>query len=185
MGAVPLAFSQVSSACCPSAPLARPSLPLPITTSPVMSRTQLFIFIVVIVALTAIPAARAFGAGNVPSFSYMEGKAFRHGDLEDVLTQLIKKSGGLLGRGSKFGGLDVKRIYFGNWLRDYSVRGVAFRGAVTLCPHTDMPVCRPFSLACSKPWILRLWKRCPSRRCSISSWFLALWPMATLLASLR
>ena len=27
-------------------------------------------------------------------------------------------TGGLLTK--KFGGLDVKRIYFGNWLRDYS-----------------------------------------------------------------
>ena len=26
---------------------------------------------------------------------------------------------GLIGRG-KFGGLDIKRVYFGNWLRDYS-----------------------------------------------------------------
>ncbi|KAG8896898.1 hypothetical protein FRB99_008583, partial [Tulasnella sp. 403] len=43
---------------------------------------------------------------------------------EDVLSELLKKSagGGLLGLGggSKFGGLDVKRVYFGNWLRDYS-----------------------------------------------------------------
>ncbi|GAA5835537.1 hypothetical protein JCM11251_002958 [Rhodosporidiobolus azoricus] len=67
-----------------------------------------------------LPSARAFGAGNIPSYSFLEGKAFRHGDIEDVLSELIKKSGGILGRGSKFGGLDIKRVYFGNWLRDYS-----------------------------------------------------------------
>ncbi|GAA5857550.1 hypothetical protein JCM8547_009336 [Rhodosporidiobolus lusitaniae] len=67
-----------------------------------------------------IPSARAFGAGNIPAYSFLEGKAFRHGDIEDALAELIKKSGGILGRGSKFGGLDIKRVYFGNWLRDYS-----------------------------------------------------------------
>ncbi|GAA6002538.1 hypothetical protein JCM10207_001169 [Rhodosporidiobolus poonsookiae] len=70
--------------------------------------------------LCFLPSARAFGAGNIPSYSFLEGKAFRHGDIEDKLADLIKKSGGILGRGSKFGGLDIKRVYFGNWLRDYS-----------------------------------------------------------------
>lgn len=46
--------------------------------------------------------------------------AFRHGDIEDALAELIKKSGGFLNRGAKWGSLDVKRVYFGNWLRDYS-----------------------------------------------------------------
>ncbi|UZJ54049.1 hypothetical protein CBS101457_003369 [Exobasidium rhododendri] len=89
-----------------------------------MSLTQsqaLVLLILIVIAAASLPSAYAFGAGNVPSFSFMEGKAFRHGDLEDILTQLLKKTGGgLFGRGSKFGGLDVKRIYFGNWLRDYS-----------------------------------------------------------------
>ncbi|KAL0581875.1 hypothetical protein V5O48_000104 [Marasmius crinis-equi] len=69
----------------------------------------------------------AFGAGNIPSFAYMEGRAFRHGDIEDVLAELLKKGSGgfalasVIGKGgSKFGGLDIKRVYFGNWLRDYS-----------------------------------------------------------------
>jgi hypothetical protein len=67
---------------------------------------------VLVVLCLATPAA-AFGAGNIPSYSFLEGKAFRHGDIEDVLAELIKKSGGILGRGSKFGGLDIKRVYFG------------------------------------------------------------------------
>ncbi|KAG2041178.1 Het-C-domain-containing protein [Suillus americanus] len=68
----------------------------------------------------------AFGAGNIPSFAFVEGKAFRHGDIEDALADLIKKGVGgfalssLIGKGPKFGGLDIKRVYFGNWLRDYS-----------------------------------------------------------------
>ncbi|KAF8965033.1 heterokaryon incompatibility protein Het-C-domain-containing protein [Flammula alnicola] len=70
----------------------------------------------------------AFGAGNIPSFAYMEGRAFRHGDIEDTLADLIKRGSGggfalasMLGsKGTKFTGLDVKRVYFGNWLRDYS-----------------------------------------------------------------
>ncbi|KAG9126619.1 hypothetical protein FRC07_002769 [Ceratobasidium sp. 392] len=56
----------------------------------------------------------------------MEGRAFRHGDIEDTLSNLAKGAGkGLLGISAiggskKFGGLDIKRVYFGNWLRDYS-----------------------------------------------------------------
>lgn len=88
-----------------------------------LSQSQMMIMLVVlaVVAVSLIPTAQAFGAGNVPSFSAAEGSCFRHGDLEDILAQLLKKAGGsLFGRGSKFGGLDVKRVYFGNWLRDYS-----------------------------------------------------------------
>ncbi|KAH9836368.1 heterokaryon incompatibility protein Het-C-domain-containing protein [Rhodofomes roseus] len=71
----------------------------------------------------------AFGAGNIPSFAYLEGKAFRHGDIEDALADMAKRAasggfalGALLGAGGgkKFKALDVKRVYFGNWLRDYS-----------------------------------------------------------------
>ncbi|TRM63671.1 heterokaryon incompatibility protein Het-C-domain-containing protein [Schizophyllum amplum] len=66
----------------------------------------------------------AFGAGNIPSFAYLEGKAFRHGDIEDVLAEMSKAGGGFalnkLFGGGKFRGLDIKRVYFGNWLRDYS-----------------------------------------------------------------
>ncbi|KAJ3487794.1 hypothetical protein NLI96_g3276 [Meripilus lineatus] len=46
---------------------------------------------------------------------------------EDVLADLLKRSAGgfalgaIIGKGgTKFNGLDVKRVYFGNWLRDYS-----------------------------------------------------------------
>ncbi|RSH77731.1 uncharacterized protein EHS24_002789 [Apiotrichum porosum] len=86
-----------------------------------MARSALFFIVVAVVALSFAPKAYAFGAGNIPSYSYLEDKAFRHGDIEDILANMAKAaSGGFLGRSVKFTGLDVKRTYFGNWLRDYS-----------------------------------------------------------------
>ncbi|GJE86244.1 heterokaryon incompatibility protein Het-C domain-containing protein [Phanerochaete sordida] len=81
--------------------------------------------------------AHAFGAGEIPDFAYLNDKAFRHGDIENVLAELAKSAaaggvagGSLLGfaqsiigaatGGSKFSKEDVKKVYFGNWLRDYS-----------------------------------------------------------------
>jgi hypothetical protein len=68
----------------------------------------------VLLVLWARPTA-AFGAGNIASNSAVEGQRWRHGDIEDtLLTLLISRSG------KKFSKMDVKRVYFGNWLRDYS-----------------------------------------------------------------
>ncbi|KAG5288699.1 NIMA-interacting protein TinC [Histoplasma capsulatum G186AR] len=59
----------------------------------------------------------AFGAGNIASVSKIEGQNWRHGDIEDaILTLMMARSAG----GKKFSKLQVQRIYFGNWLRDYS-----------------------------------------------------------------
>ncbi|KAK4689945.1 hypothetical protein P7C73_g156, partial [Tremellales sp. Uapishka_1] len=86
-----------------------------------MSKTVLLFVILTLVALSFAPKVAAFGAGNIPSYSYLEEKAFRHGDIEDILSTMLKAAGGsFLSRGSKFNTLDVKRVYFGNWLRDYS-----------------------------------------------------------------
>ncbi|KAI0356056.1 Het-C-domain-containing protein [Trametes cingulata] len=88
----------------------------------------------------------AFGAGNIPSFAFLEGKAFRHGDIEDTLGEVAKKAGGfalgaLIGKGgSKFGGLDIKRVYFGNWLRDYS-QAVDVAGLQKLQLQTIINLC--------------------------------------------
>ncbi|EMD35500.1 hypothetical protein CERSUDRAFT_116237 [Gelatoporia subvermispora B] len=89
----------------------------------------------------------AFGAGNIPSFAYMEGRAFRHGDIEDTLAEIAKKAGGgfalgaLIGKGgSKFGQLDIKRVYFGNWLRDYS-QAVDVAGLQKLSLQTILNLC--------------------------------------------
>ncbi|KAG8965531.1 hypothetical protein FRC03_000441 [Tulasnella sp. 419] len=90
--------------------------------------------------IACLPSVAAFGAGDIPDFAFLEGKAFRHGDIESILEELYKNTGksggfggGLLGvavgvasalatggRGQKFSKSDVKRVYFGNWLRDYS-----------------------------------------------------------------
>ncbi|KAI0346175.1 Het-C-domain-containing protein [Trametopsis cervina] len=86
----------------------------------------LLIVLCVLVICLSSNGVYAFGAGNIPSFAYLEGRAFRHGDIEDALSDIAKKAGGfalgaIIGKGgSKFGGLDIKRVYFGNWLRDYS-----------------------------------------------------------------
>lgn len=76
------------------------------------SRTTLLVLLGVLALLTLVQPAAAFGAGNIPSFAYLEGKAFRHGDIEDVLEKLAKTAGGGflsgLGGGKKFGGLDIK-----------------------------------------------------------------------------
>jgi hypothetical protein len=91
-----------------------------------MAHNTTFILIFIVCALCISQnGVYAFGAGNIPSFAYMEGRAFRHGDIEDILSQLVKRGAtgaiaSLLSKGTKFNGLDVKRVYFGNWLRDYS-----------------------------------------------------------------
>ncbi|KAJ7778275.1 heterokaryon incompatibility protein HET-C [Mycena metata] len=90
------------------------------------SITILFLLVLFFVCLSG-SGVYAFGAGDIPSFAYMEGRAFRHGDIEDALAELVKRGSGggfalasMLSKGSKFNGLDIKRVYFGNWLRDYS-----------------------------------------------------------------
>ncbi|KAF2868687.1 NIMA-interacting protein tinc [Massariosphaeria phaeospora] len=60
--------------------------------------------------------AQAFGAGNIASSAKIEGIKWRHGDIEDTLLTLLMSSR----TGKKFSKMDVKRVYFGNWLRDYS-----------------------------------------------------------------
>ncbi|KAF3180938.1 hypothetical protein TWF751_010153 [Orbilia oligospora] len=59
----------------------------------------------------------AFGAGNIADISKAEGARWRHGDIEDVLLTILMARG--VG-GKKFNKLNVSRVYFGNWLRDYS-----------------------------------------------------------------
>ncbi|RPD82107.1 heterokaryon incompatibility Het-C [Lentinus tigrinus ALCF2SS1-7] len=96
--------------------------------------------LVLTVLLVLLPSETyAFGAGDIPDFAYLNGKAFRHGDIENILSELAKSvghaggGGGLLGLaqsvlsaaasgggGATFTKEDVKRVYFGNWLRDYS-----------------------------------------------------------------
>ncbi|RFU23635.1 hypothetical protein B7463_g12703, partial [Scytalidium lignicola] len=67
--------------------------------------------------LLLVHPAHAFGAGNIASVAKIEGLNWRHGDIEDtLLTLLLSRAAG----GKKFDKLMVSRVYFGNWLRDYS-----------------------------------------------------------------
>lgn len=77
--------------------------------------SSLFTFFI-IVSILCIRPAHAFGAGNVPENSNLEGWVWKHGDIEDVLA-LVPVS--FLTRYG-FTKLDILRVYFGNWLRDYS-----------------------------------------------------------------
>lgn len=61
--------------------------------------------------------AMAFGAGNIAGISKVEGENWRHGDLEDTLLTIVMAR---VAGGKKFDKLNVSRVYFGNWLRDYS-----------------------------------------------------------------
>ncbi|KAK5208099.1 hypothetical protein LTR41_006035 [Exophiala xenobiotica] len=81
-----------------------------------LSSSQIILLCAVGIVLLAKPA-HAFGAGNIGSTSKIEGQNWRHGDLEDTLLTIVAARA--MG-GKKFGKLDVKRVYFGNWLRDYS-----------------------------------------------------------------
>ena len=82
------------------------------------------LLLLILLGLVFMPqGAWAFGAGNIPSLSTVEGVNFRHGDIEDTLATLVMASGSFFSRltgGKKFDGLAIKQVYFGNWLRDYS-----------------------------------------------------------------
>ena len=87
-----------------------------------MSNNSLFIAVLVLVCYSG--CAAAFGAGNIPSVAFLEGKAFRHGDIEDILAEMLIRAAnsniatgfGAKAAGKKFSDLNVKRVYFGNWL---------------------------------------------------------------------
>ncbi|KAI9713462.1 MAG: hypothetical protein M1820_000844 [Bogoriella megaspora] len=76
------------------------------------SRVYLLSLLLVLILL-ASPAA-AFGAGNIASISKIEGHNWRHGDIEDMLKTVACI------KGHKWSSTMIKRVYFGNWLRDYS-----------------------------------------------------------------
>ncbi|KAJ5782183.1 hypothetical protein N7457_003957 [Penicillium paradoxum] len=80
-----------------------------------LSLQYLGLSLLVLVAFSG--QAYAFGAGNIASLSRLEGQNWRHGDIEDALLTLYMAR---VAGGKKFGKLDVQRVYFGNWLRDYS-----------------------------------------------------------------
>lgn len=78
--------------------------------------TSSSLLIFALLVLLVRPAS-AFGAGNIASVSRVEGLNWRHGDIEDTLLSLLMAR---VAGGKKFDKMTVKRVYFGNWLRDYS-----------------------------------------------------------------
>ncbi|KAF2227163.1 heterokaryon incompatibility protein Het-C-domain-containing protein [Elsinoe ampelina] len=79
-----------------------------------MAYTKTF-FLLLLVALVLLPQpTAAFGAGNIASISKVEGQNWRHGDIEDMLKTVATL------KGHKWTSMMIKRVYFGNWLRDYS-----------------------------------------------------------------
>jgi hypothetical protein len=71
------------------------------------------LLLLAVILLYASPVS-AFGAGNIASLSKIEGHNWRHGDIEDMLKTVA------FIRGHKWSSMMIKRVYFGNWLRDYS-----------------------------------------------------------------
>ncbi|OJD14338.1 hypothetical protein AJ78_05303 [Emergomyces pasteurianus Ep9510] len=71
--------------------------------------------LILAILLIVLPSqVHAFGAGNIASISVVEGRNWRHGDIEDTVKAL-----GFI-KGHKWTSIMMKRLYFGNWLRDYS-----------------------------------------------------------------
>ncbi|KAJ6541906.1 heterokaryon incompatibility protein Het-C-domain-containing protein [Mycena capillaripes] len=109
------------------------------TGSPNFTTTLLLLTLVLVLLPETV---HAFGAGDIPDFAFLNDKAFRHGDIENILSTLAKAAGhaaashgggNLFGfaksliqsatsgpGGPKFSSGDIKKVYFGNWLRDYS-----------------------------------------------------------------
>ena len=88
------------------------------------------LLLICLVALVLLPSpAAAFGAGNIASLSAIEGHNWRHGDIEDML-----KAVAFL-RGHKWTSMMIKRVYFGNWLRDYSQVRAIRRSSGSRCEY--------------------------------------------------
>jgi hypothetical protein len=81
-----------------------------------ISKLQL-VLLVGLTVLVLLPTVSAFGAGNIASISSLEGKNWRHGDIEDMLANVA------FFRGRKWRSADIKRVYFGNWLRVSIIHG--------------------------------------------------------------
>ena len=79
-----------------------------------MAGFKLPLLLLLLVVLLYATPTHAFGAGNIASLSKIEGKNWRHGDIEDMLKTVA------FIRHHKWSSMMIKRVYFGNWLRDYS-----------------------------------------------------------------
>ncbi|KAL9067895.1 MAG: hypothetical protein Q9157_006674 [Trypethelium eluteriae] len=79
-----------------------------------MASSKVYLLCLLLFVLIFASPVTAFGAGNIASISRVEGQNWRHGDIEDMLETVACL------RGHKWTSMMIKRVYFGNWLRDYS-----------------------------------------------------------------
>ncbi|KAK4996171.1 hypothetical protein LTR66_004144 [Elasticomyces elasticus] len=79
-----------------------------------MSSQKVFLCLLLCLLILLPCHVNAFGAGNIASISKIEGHNWRHGDIEDMLKTVACL------KGHKWTSMMIKRVYFGNWLRDYS-----------------------------------------------------------------
>ena len=75
---------------------------------------KLLVLSCLVILLALAKPTHAFGAGNIASIAKVEGTNWRHGDIEDMLSTVAHL------KGYKWTSMMIKRVYFGNWLRDYS-----------------------------------------------------------------
>ncbi len=87
-----------------------------------MPLSTLYMALVFATLTVLLPVAYSFGAGDIPQFAYLHNKAFRHGDIENVLEEVVKSAaaGGFLAlakqalakSGPRFSREDIKKVYF-------------------------------------------------------------------------
>lgn len=81
-----------------------------------MPNTTLFQLSALLLFSIFLTPALAFGAGEVPDGNQWDGYVWRHGDIEKILAMLPVS---FLTRYA-FTEMQIRQVYFGNWLRDYS-----------------------------------------------------------------
>lgn len=75
-----------------------------------MAGSTKYLLLVAIALLVLLPAkADAFGAGNIASISKIEGKNWRHGDIEDMLATVACI------KGHKWKSMMIKVWLLGDW----------------------------------------------------------------------
>ena len=72
---------------------------------------------IILLSICFFSPTAAFGAGSVPTSSDLFGFNGRHGDIVTLLLSIPITAAAA---SAKTKNLNIKRVYFGNWLRDYS-----------------------------------------------------------------
>jgi hypothetical protein len=101
------------------------------------SRGKALLAVCILLLVLPSPTA-AFGAGNIPGASLLEGVNWRHGGLYFISNYFNKKASLTVVdiedmlktiaflKGHKWSTMMIKRVYFGNWLRGFLIRSLGF-----------------------------------------------------------